>query len=477
MSNTRQNMILFFTDQQRKDTLKVYGNQNCKTPNENKMAKEGCTFQQAYTPTAVCTPARASIITGLMPHKHSLLANFERNVGYPTELDSSLRPFSENLKEAGYRVSNIGKWHVSTESGPEDYGFEGAHYPGWKAPTDHPEYLKYLKENDLPEWEVENTIVGQTPGGREFVVGGIYQGSVEGSYPYFLAEKTIEKIENYQKNEDKFFISCNFFGPHLPYLIPEKYANMYDPKEIELDETMKEEFIEKPAVQKHYSKYWGFDHFDENTWKKIIAMYWGFTTLIDEQIGRVIAALKEKGLYDETVLFFTADHGGFVGSHKMQDKGPAMYDDIYQIPLIIRSPEGEENIVNNKFVSLLDLTATFLDIAGSEIPEEYDGRSLLPFLKGEKIKDWRQQIFAEFHGHHFPYPQRMIRTKKYKLVVNPPDTDVFYDLEKDPNEMKNEINNPKYKEIKKELYQKLFDYLKENEDNFYHWMQAMDEVE
>lgn len=476
MSQDKKNMILFFTDQQRQDTLGVYGNQQSKTENEDQLAAEGCTFNQAYTPTAICTPARASLITGLMPHKHSLLANFERNVGYPTELDPELKPFSENLKEAGYRVANIGKWHVSPESGPEKYGFEGSHYPGWKAPTDHPEYLKYLKENELPEWEVENKIVGQTPGGREFVVGGIYQGPVEGTFPYFLAEKVIEKIENCQDSKDNFFISCNFFGPHLPYLIPAEYANMYDPAEIELTETMKEEFKAKPEVEKHYSKYWGFDSFDEASWRKIIAMYWGFTTLIDEQIGRVVEALKEKGLYQETVLFFTADHGGFVGSHKMQDKGPAMYDDIYQIPLIISSPEAEKNIETDQFVSLIDLTATFLEIAGAEVPSEYDGRSLLPLLRGENPADWRQQIFAEFHGHQFPYPQRMIRTKDYKLVVNPPDTDVFYDLKNDPNEMKNEINNPEYEEIRKELYQRLFDYLKENGDNFYHWMAAMYEL-
>ncbi len=177
-----------------------------------------------------------------------------------------------------------------------------------------------------------------------------------------------------------------------------------------------------------------------------------------------------------TVTFFTSDHGAFVGSHKMQDKGPAMYDDIYHIPLVAQLPGGQTGATEERFVSLIDLSATFLDLAGAKIPAEYAGRSLVPLLRGDAAEGWRDHIIAEFHGHHFPYPQRMIRTRTHKLVVNPPDINELYDLVIDPYELTNQIDNPAYADVRRDLYRTLYNELKARGDNFYHWMTSMFEV-
>src|SRR5690606_10846085 len=135
-----------------------------------------------------------------------------------------------------------------------------------------------------------------------------------------------------------------------------------------------------------------------------------------EQIGRVMDALERLGLVDDTAVFFTCDHGEFTGSHRLHDKGPAMYEDIYRTPGILRVPGGRAGQVRTEFVSLLDATATILDLAGIDPSPAIDSRSLLPMARGEQQPDWAQDIVCEFHGHHFPYPQRMLRDDHHKLV-------------------------------------------------------------
>jgi arylsulfatase A-like enzyme len=211
-------------------------------------------------------------------------------------------------------------------------------------------------------------------------------------------------------------------------------------------------------------------------WRKIIALSWGYVTLIDEQIGRIMDVARELGLLDNTAVMFSVDHGAFVGSHRLEDKGPAMYDDIYHIPFILRLPDDKGGRVEDNFVSLTDFMPTFLDLAGVAKPAQVDGESVVPFARGETPAEWRQEVFAEFHGHHFPYPQRMIRTRRYKLVVNPGDLNELYDLETDPSELLNQYNHPELLGVRQELMTRLYDELKARGDNFYHWMTTMYDI-
>lgn len=471
----RPNILFLFTDQQRADSLGCYGNPVCQTPHIDRLAAEGVRFSQAYTPTSICTPARASILTGVMPHKHRLLANFERNVGYLTELPDEMIPFSRDLRAAGYNVGTIGKWHIGQERGPDYYGFDGPHFPGWGPPVQHPEYQAYLAANGLPPFEVHDPVRGVFPNGQPAnVIAGLYDGPAEGLFDAFIAEQTIRQLRHYAAQKQPFFLACQWFGPHLPYFLPPAYLHRYAPEQVTLPATMAETFAHKPRVQQHYAAHWTFDSFSPAEWRQIIAAYWGYVTLLDEQVGRVLAALDELGLSEETVVIYGSDHGAFVGSHRMQDKGPAMYDDTYRVPFIIRLPGGRSGAVEDRFVNLVDLTATFVDLTGEAVPEHFDGRSLLPLLdKHAQPPAWREHIIAEFHGHHFPYPQRMVRTATHKLVVNPPDIDELYDLVDDPLEMVNQINNPAYAAVRAQLYGTLYEELRAAGDNFYHWMTSM----
>lgn len=478
-----RNVLFLFTDQQRVDTLGCYGNEVCRTPAVDALAAEGTRFDQCYTPTAICTPARASLLTGVLPFEHALLANYERNVGFREELQEQHVPFSRYLLEAGYNVGLVGKWHVGKEKGPEDYGFEGIHYPGWHNPVQHPDYESYLEEHSLPPFTLsqETEMRGTFPNGQPAnLLAAVVDQPVEATFEYYLAEKTIERLREYARSEQEdgtpFYLACHFFGPHLPYLIPRKYYDLYDPADVELPASMAENFSGKPEVQRHYSSHWAFDSFTPEEWRKLIAIYWGYATLVDEQISRILQAVDELGLSDDTAVMFSADHGEFTGAHRLNDKGPAMYDDIYHIPLIVRVPDGPKGRVERKFVTLTDFTPTFLDLAGVSPPAHFHGRSLLPLVRGEEISDWPQEVTAEFHGHHFPYPQRMIRTERYKLVVSPSDINELYDLQEDPHELINRYEHPEMADVRRALMGRLYGLLEARGDNFYHWMTSMYEV-
>ncbi|HEY1106190.1 MAG TPA: sulfatase/phosphatase domain-containing protein, partial [Agromyces sp.] len=233
-----------------------------------------------------------------------------------------------------------------------------------------------------------------------------------------------------------------------------------------------ETFEGKPPVQRNYSAHWSYDSLAPETSRKLIAISWGYVALIDSQIGRVLEALDRLGLVDDTAVFFSCDHGEFTGAHRLHDKGPAMYEDIYRTPGIVRIPGAPEGQERDEFVSLLDCTATFLDLAGLDPSNAVDSRSLVPLVAGES-PEWADDLVCEFHGHHFPYPQRMLRTDRYKLVVNPDSVNELYDLELDPHELQNLYAVPGSAPVRDAMLARLYELLRERGDKFYHWMTAM----
>ncbi|MFC8453437.1 sulfatase-like hydrolase/transferase [Kitasatospora sp. NPDC057223] len=471
------NLLFLMTDQHRVDTLGCYGNPHVATPHLDRLAATGTRFERFYTPTAICTPARASLLTGQAPFRHRLLANQERNVGYLEDLREDVFTFAGALREHGYRLGLVGKWHGGTERNAASYGFEGPDLPGWHNPVDHPDYLAYLAERDLPPYRISEPIRGTTPNGNpsNLLAARLHQ-PVEATFEHYLATRAIEQLERYAADPQgrPFFLATHFFGPHLPYLLPDAYFDLYDPALVELPPSVAETFEGKPPVQRNYSEHWAFDTMPAEVSRKLIAVYWGYVTLIDEQIGRILHRLDELGLTDDTSVFFTADHGEFTGAHRLHDKGPAMYEDIYRIPGIVRVP-GAPPQVRDELVSLTDCTATILDLAGLDPAPAVDSRSLLPLVRGEN-PPWAAELVAEFHGHHFPYPQRMIRDDRYKLVVNPESVNELYDLSEDPHELANRYPDPALRAVRGRLSQRLYALLRERGDNFYHWMTPMYDV-
>ncbi|GAA5179477.1 sulfatase-like hydrolase/transferase [Rugosimonospora acidiphila] len=477
----RRNVLFLMTDQHRVDTLRCYGNDAIQTPNLDRIGAEGTRFDRFYTPTAICTPARASLMTGQHPFRHGMLFNPERSGGAQSEIPDHVGMLPAPLRAAGYNVGHVGKWHIGRERGPEYYGMDGEHLPGALNPFDHPSYQRWLADSAHPPFAVTDAEFGVAPNGsgRGHLLAGRLRQPVEATMEWFLTERATDLLKRYGADHHRdgrpFWLTCSWFGPHLPYLIPDKYYDLYHPADVPLPPSMAETFDGKPEVQRRYSEYWSADALGSERWRKLIAVYWGYVTMIDHCVGMLLDTLEELDLTHNTAVVFTADHGEFTGAHRLHDKGPAMYEDIYRIPALFRVP-GMPAQSRNEFASLVDIAPTILDLAGLPPMQPADGRSLLPLLRGEQVTDWPKQFVAEFHGHHFPYSQRMIRDERYKLVFNPESSNELYDLRDDPHELHNVYQAPTYARIRERLERGLYRELVDRADPAYSWMSYMSAV-
>ncbi len=479
----RKNILFIFTDQQRYDTLSFARKAGCRTPNLDRLAEQGMWFDNAYTVSSICSPARASILTGVYPHAHGVRTNTNEPKLWPNcDIDPSLPVISQQLKEAGYRCGYSGKWHCGEKCMPSHYGFEGMDTEGYGKPYNTPEYQAYLKANGLelphsfltaskrpvqPDAVPDDilTIPGAT------WLGGTLPGPAEACEPAFVASHAIDLMRDFAEdrrtNGTPFFQVAAFWGPHHPYYIPEPYASMYNPDDIELWPNFHDELKGKPAAHDRHRRSFYHEHvnFSEHDWKKLIAMYWGYCTFIDAEVGRLLDALEETGPADETAVIFTTDHGDTTGCHGgLFDKGSFMYEETYHIPLIARVPGmTTPGSRCDALVSNMDIASTILELAGVEVPEHHQGASFVPLLR-DPDADWRDDLVCEFHGLRLPYYQRMLRWRHYKYVYNAADWDELYDLDADPHEMNNRIDDPALRDVADECRQRLLRNIRESRD-------------
>ncbi|MDH5363003.1 MAG: sulfatase-like hydrolase/transferase [Aigarchaeota archaeon] len=227
---------------------------------------------------------------------------------------------------------------------------------------------------------------------------------------------------------------------------------MYDPTAIPEEPSFTETWERKPFVQHLYERFWGLSSGGWQSWREIVARYWGYVTMLDDLVGRILTELSDLGLEEETLVVFTADHGDMMGAHRLIEKGPFTYEQCYRLPMVAAHPDCESSgIVYDEFVYLHDLFPTFLEIAEIAPPDVPDSTSMLNNLLGREESTGRDSIYSVFHSQIFPYEQRMLRTRTHKLVYNRSDIGELYDLVNDPWEMWNLIDLPETRAVQEEL--------------------------
>ena len=456
------NLLVMLTDQQRIDTVGAYGSPICQTPVLDRFAQTAAVFDQAYTVCALCSPARASIYTGLYPHHHGM----ERN---EIEFRDDARLVSQDLIDAGYVCSIVGKWRCGVDTLPRDVGVEGMSVPGYGNARKTPEYRAYLDRTGLEPAAVEAEGAGWA---NNTVLMGRMSGPVEASVPYFLAEGAIAALRRYRDAGQPFLLFLNFWGPHAPYLPSEPYASMYDPAAIPPWPNFADTYEGKPVAHRRYrDSFYGEGNpvrtWDE--WSKWVARYYGFMTQIDAQMGRVLDALDELGLADSTAVIASTDHGEHAGAHGgVHDKEMLMYQETYHIPFMLRLPGQTAGTRVAQPVTNLDITPTLLDLAGVEPQRPLDGRSLAPLARGEAQPERGDTVLCVFNGHHILYQSRLVTDGAMKYIFNPTDYDELYDLHADPWELHNLIGDPAYAEALKALRVRMEAHLREAGDELVH---------
>lgn len=433
------NIVLIQTDQQRRDSVGVYGNETVRTPTIDQLAREGVVFDYAFSPIPLCAPARASLLTGERPLSHGILFNREFNISGRCDFHSCDVTLPKILSSHGHLCTHVGKWHVGSDLTPHDCEFGGVHYPGYGYPDSHPHYLAYL-DSVGADFVLRDRLYSRWPDGSDkYLLAAVQDGPEEASVPHYLTNLAIDAIRAAARTGSPFYLQLDFWEPHAPYILPRRYAEMYDPDTIEPWPNFADDMHGKPEIQRAYRRYWGIDRFSWDEWRRLVAMSYGSVTLLDDQVRRVIAALSEFGLRESTAVLFTSDHGGMVGAHGLEDKGPYLYDEVCRVPLVARVPGAAGGRRSDALVYNMDLMPTILELAGCGVPSELDAVSLLPVIRGQalSVRDAAEPVYAEFHGHQIPYEQRMVRTRDAKYVFNAGDIDELYDLKQDPGEMTN----------------------------------------
>ena len=479
MASTRPNILLITSDQQHWDTLGVT-NPRIRTPALDRLAAEGTRFERAYCCNPTCSPTRASIITGMYPAWHGCWAigvklpedvptigDILQSHGYSTVLVGKAhfqplasRPGSESiechpvLRDLDFWRKFHGPWygfeHVETARMHADEHLVGQHYAIW------------MEEKGLKNWK--DYFAPWPPDPSAPKRRGAWDLPAELHHTTWVGERTIANIERLVEQDRPFFMWASFFDPHPPYLVPEPWASMYRPEDMEPGrlspgemDLLPPHFRKTQERQPDFSEWaeeqatHGFiSHLhDEEQLRKDIATYYGMVSFMDYQIGRILETLDRLGIAENTLVVFATDHGHFLGQHGLIAKGPFHFEDMLKVPMIVRYPrEVPAGRVSSALQSLVDLPATFLSAAGIEIPGYMQGVDQMDVWRG-KAQAARDHVIVENRHQPTKVHLRTYVDERYKITVyRGYDYGELFDLQADPGETRNLWDDPAYREVK-----------------------------
>ena len=449
----KPNILVIMTDHTNAASLRP--DSQCLTPNLSALSNDGVQFENCYTTNAICSPARASLMTGLYPSSHGVW-----DVTHAHTSDWIDAPagrfihFAELLSDHGYRNGYFGKWHVEQSNRLENFGWHEFDVTGNSLMIDR----RRIGDNDYhSSLELNDEVIVTTDGYPDYLLSATVTGTDKITHPAF--DQGIDFIERHLENNGfdiPFTCFISVLEPHDPYLAPKEIMDLYDPTQISLSPSFDDDLETKPEVLKRMRSVWS--GMDKSDWQKVVTSYYASITSVDTEIERVINLLKEKDLYENTVIVFTSDHGDMLGAHGLLTKGVGTgYEEVYNIPLIVKTPNGcQLDSTAEIKVSTVDIAPTLLDYAGVEIPSGIHGKSLIPIISNtHNKKDWTGS-YAEFFSQRFMYTQRITWEGRWKYIFNPAGRDELYDLQDDPNEMNNLAECPDFKEVLNDMAREMW---------------------
>lgn len=457
------NILLIMVDQFRYDWMSCAGTDFVVTPNIDRIAARGIRFEKASCNSPICGPSRCSLAAGLHPHR---LGNLENFVNYPQAQPT----YYQALRQSGYRAALVGKSDL--HKGDHFYGMNG----------DLP-FMYHLGFTDPHEVEGKMNAAMQRDNLMTFHIDPENDNHIAGPYQNYLREQGLltDFVEDYHKRftnwnywsawpsplpaehfhdsyigrkscefleqvstEAPWHLFVSFVGPHDPWDAPAEYVNAFPDKSF--PDSIKDDYKNKPEWIKKKSKK-QTDGMSDKDLNKVKRHYGAAIKLIDDWIGRILDTLEQKGLSDNTVVMFCADHGEMMGDHGLFQKG-TMYEGALRIPLIIADPRESKVGTSDALAELVDLHATILDLANAEYtPGQLDSKSLVPQIKLESAQPHKPYQYSELTN------TRMIFDGRYKFIENHNDLNELYDLHEDPHELVNIIKD--CPELAKDLMTKM----------------------
>lgn len=445
VSSNPPNVLFITCDQLRYDALGCTGNPVVKTPNIDRLAGEGALFEHCFVQSPVCSPSRATLITGRYPHVHGT-----KYVWY--DLDERETTMQGVLNGAGYETWSVGKMHF--EPVTSSFGFQKRFVVEGKLFNGDDEYRRHLDR--IGKREVYKQHAQRWYNEQDF-----------GSSPSPLAEEDYidsfigsNAVRLLRQARPPFFFWVSFCSPHPPYDPPKPWDTRYDPRSIPLPDDLHRPQDSRIPEQRSASGGKSYLRLTDAKFQRVAASYCATISLVDEQIGRLVETLSEMGILDNTLILFISDHGEMMGHRGIIGKGARLlYDHILRVPLIVRYPgEFPAGGVISDLAQGTDIMPTILDFAGVTVPFGVQGKSLRPILK-QDIVPWRDAVFSE--GHEV----KMVRDYHWKLIFYPgrPYGELYH-LEVDPLELNNLYDHPDYERQRARMIEKLATVLIETED-------------
>ena len=480
--DTKPNILLIITDHQAFYAHDRPGEFEFKWPRFECFAEQGVRFNRAYSVSPICSPARASMMTGVYPSVHGLRWNTEAR--FPDNLSDfrqGQQLYSHHLSRAGYRNVYVGKWHCGHERLPLDYGIDGWSLPDYGKVYMSEAYREYAARHGLgearalielnldhPEWEGE-TLVLHDPSPWRFMNGcGVLDGPPEAHEENFVAHLAVKRLRELAQCSQPWSLVASFWGPHQPYFPTEPFASLVDPQTIPEYPSFGDDLRGRPL--RHWI-YHAFRHTGArrwsawSVWRRILARCYGQALQLDAAVGTILDALDELNLSQNTLVIWCADHGDAVASHGgLWDKGSTYSEEVARIPLAIRWPARLRRPRSvDQLVCNMDVTATMLASAGVAVPSEMDSRNLLPLSEDENA-DWPDYLICEHNGHGQIIVQRIIIKGRYKYVAALYDGDELYDLREDPFELDNLIHSSTHRDVADELRASIVEHIERRKD-------------
>ena len=429
------NVIVIMADQLRSDVIGDL------TPNISALRAEGVSFERAYCASPICVPSRGSFFTGLYPNRTgSMINGWDDNDMEWAQVKSGV-PNLYDVMEDKWDSWHVGKQHFFTAE-KIDQRVGGTHW---------------ITQEDYSKWAKEQGVA--KPGGKQFkamvpeMVSGEQTHTRTYSLPvferyepgptYFLDHYIGTESVNAIKSRDRskpLLLNAMFLAPHPPFHIPEPYFSMFDEENVRIPANVGVWYPQQSPLQLYNLTGFLGTRYNREEWTNIWKKYLGLVKLLDDEVGRIIATLKTEGLYDRSIIVFTADHGEMLGSHSLWQK-MCMYEESSRVPLLIKFPDRFHSAVKHVDipVSLVDVFPTLLEFNDLKATAGLDGHSLLPLVRGQKGD--RPPVFIQYDGNgSFGNFQRCLVKNNYKLIVDIFKNEIFlelYDVVNDPLETRN----------------------------------------
>ncbi len=469
MPDERPNILYIMSDDHASHAMSCYGSKINETPNLDRIANDGMRFDNAFCTNSICTPSRAAILTGTYNHINEVTT-------LDTKMDNTLPTFVKDLQASGYQTGMFGKWHLGTGEKHEPTGFDDwAVLPGqglYHNPT-------FVFNND----------------------GNSERRTVKGYVTDIITDMSLDFLK--ARDADKpFFVMCHHKAPHRHWEPDEKHAHMYLNEDIPEPETLYDTYENRASAAEAAEMRMGVHMIPLDTkteiprdlpemelrkwaYQRYIKDYLRVVASIDDNVGRLLDYLDEEGLTENTIVVYTSDQGFFLGDHGWYDKR-FMYEESLRMPYIMRYPKKiKAGTVCDDMILNVDFAPTYLELAGLDIPEHYQGHSFTALLHGETPEDWQTSMYYRYwmhKAHHNVYAHYGIRTMRYKLIyyyadaldqlgaideTYEPEWELF-DLDNDPYELNNIVDDPAHAELVAELKAEMHQMQADLGDTRYH---------